>query len=77
MSSNNTYITQKQSILQTKFGIGDHFTPTSRSSNLGFPYPLEGKNGFNRGYVAKVNITLGIDLINIGFLTFVKFQRLF
>ena len=35
------------------------------------------KKGFNEGYLAEVDITLGIDLINGGFLTFVKFQRLF
>jgi len=35
------------------------------------------KKGFNRGYLAEADITLGIDLINGGFLTFVKFQILF
>jgi len=35
------------------------------------------KKGFNGGYLAEVGITLGIDLINEGFLTFIKFQRLF
>ena len=32
---------------------------------------------FNGSYLADIDITLRIDLINENFLTFVKFQRLF
>ena len=37
---------------------------------------LQEKKGFNGGYLVEVNITLGCDLINKGFLTFIKLQRL-